>query len=233
MTFTWQTLLLAAVSSLVAAPGAAQSIQGVIVSESTHRPIGRARVFLVDDKGQVIARYTTDSVSGAFYLSAPKRGTYELRILVGRGGLSFSPFYSLDSSQTIDGAFATPDYAPAFLEAFLADDVTKAAAVGPNDDPNLVRYPEEMLQIRRNGIVRARFILDRAGKPDMSTFQLLESDDSSFTRSVVDAIPRMHFAAAERDGVAVPQVFEMGFDFCLKNAPPRLKGENVFTVRAP
>src|SRR5690349_20793415 len=109
MTFTWQTLLLAAVSSLVAAPGAAQSIQGVIVSESTHRPIGRARVFLVDDKGQVIARYTTDSVSGAFYLSAPKRGTYELRILVGRGGLSFSPFYSLDSSQTIDGAFATPD----------------------------------------------------------------------------------------------------------------------------
>lgn len=233
MTFTRQTLLVAAVSCFVAAPGETQSIQGVIVSVSTHRPVGRARVSLVDERGEVVARYMTDSVSGAFYVTAPKRGTYELSILVGRGGLSFSPFYTLETNQTIDGAFATPDYAPAFLEAFLADDVTTVAAVARNNDSSLVRYPDEMLQTRRNGIVRTRFIVDRAGKPDMSTVQVVESDDSTFTRSVVDAIPRMHFAAAQRDGIAVSQVFDMDVDFCLKGVPLRLRGPNVVTVRAP
>ena len=233
MTFTRQALLVAAASCLAGAPGAAQSIQGVIVSVSTHRPVGRARVSLVDESGTVVASYTTDSVSSAFYLTAPKRGTYELSILVGRGGLSFSPFYTLDTNQTIDGAFATPDYPPAFLEAFLADDVTKVASVAQSGDSSLVRYPDAMLQKRRNGIVRTRFIVDREGKPDMSTFQVMESDDSSFTRSVADAIPHLHFAAAERDGVAVSQVFEMSVDFCLKDAPVRLKGQNVLTVRGP
>ena len=233
MTFTRQTLLVAAVSCFVASPGATQSIQGVIVSVSTHRPVGRARVSLVDESGEVVARYTSDSVSGAFYLTAPRRGQYELSILVGRGGLSFSPFYMLETNQTIDGAFATPDYAPAFLEAFLADDVTTAAAVARNDDSNLVRYPDEMLQTRRNGIVRTRFIVDREGKADMSTVQVVESDDSSFTRSVVEALPRMHFAAAHRGGVAVAQVFDLGVDFCLKGVGLRLRGPNVVTVRPP
>lgn len=232
MRFARQTLLLAAVSSLAAGPCVAQSIQGVIVSESTHRPIGSARVALVDESGRVVARYTTDTVSGAFYLNAPKRGAYEVRILVGNGGLSFSPFFALDSNQTIDGAFAAPDYPPAFLEAFLADDVTTVAALQSGGDSG-PRFPAEMLQARRNGIVRARFIVDRQGRPDMSTFKILEADDSSFARSVAETVPRMRFKAAERDGKAVPQVFEVGVDFCLQGAPSLLKGENVITVRAP
>lgn len=232
MTFARHPLLLAAFSALGAVPCVAQSIQGVIVSESTHRPIGRARVSLVDVSGQVVARYTTDTTSGAFYLNAPKRGAYEVRILVGNGGLSFSPFFALDSNETIDGAFAAPDYPAPFLEAFLADDVTTTATYKATGD-SVPRYPGEMVRAQRNGIVRARFIVDREGRPDMSTFQLLESDDSSFARSVVEAVPRMHFKAAERDGVVVPQVFEMGVDFCLKGAPMRLKGANVITVRAP
>lgn len=227
-----QTLLIAAVSVLAAAPCAAQSIQGVIVSESTHRPIGQARVALVDDSGHVVARYTSDSVSGAFYLNAPKRGVYEVRILVGNGGLSFSPFFRLETNQTIDGAFAAPDYTQAFLDAFLADDVTKAAAYTASVD-SVLRYPDEMLQARRNGIVRARFIVDRDGRPDMNTLQVIESDDSSFARSVVNALPRIHFTAAERYGVAVAQVFDLGVDFCLKDAALRLTGPSVITVRAP
>ena len=232
MKLSRQTLLIAALSSLAAAPCMAQSIQGVVVSEGTHRPIGRARVSLVDESGHVVASYTSDSVSGAFYLNAPKRGAYEVRILVGNGGLSFSPFYQLENNQTIDGAFAAPDYAQAFLDAFLADDVTKAAAYRPSVD-SILRYPDEMLQARRNGIVRARFIVDRDGRPDTSTFQVVESDDSSFARSVVNALPRIHFTAAERDGVAVPQVFDMGVDFCMKGVARRLSGPSVITVRAP
>lgn len=232
MRFSRQTLLIAAGSSLAAAPCLAQSIQGVIVSESTHRPIGRARVALVDESGQVVARYTSDSVSGAFYLNAPKRGVYEVSILVGHGGLSFSPFYSLEANQTIDGAFAAPDYAKAFLDAFLADDVTTVAAYKPSVD-SVLRYPDSMLQARRNGIVRARFVVDRDGKVDMNTLQVVESDDSSFARSVVSALPRLQFTAAERDGLAVAQVFDMSVDFCMKDAPLRLKGPSVITVRAP
>ena len=227
-----QTLLIAAVSTLAAVPCAAQSIQGVIVSESTHRPIGRARVALVDDSGHVVASYTSDSVSGAFYLNAPKRGAYEVRILVGNGGLSFSPFYQLEADQTLDGAFAAPDYNQAFLNAFLADDVTKAAAYQPSVD-SVLRYPAEMLQARRNGIVRTRFVVDRDGRPDTSTVQVIESDDSSFARSVLKALPRIHFTAAERYGVAVAQVFEMGVDFCMKGVALRLRGPSVITVRAP
>jgi len=232
MIISRRTLLIAAASSLAAIPCLAQSIQGVIVSESTHRPISRARVSLVDDSGNVVARYTSDSVSGAFYLSAPRRGSYQVRILVGHGGLSFSPFYALEVNQTIDGAFAAPDYAQPFLDAFLADDVTTQATYKANVD-SVLRYPDEMLQARRNGVVRARFIVDREGRPDTSTVQVLESDDSSFARSVVNALARIHFTAAERDGVAVAQVFEMGVDFCLKGVARRLRGPSVITVRAP
>ena len=39
--------------------------------------------------------------------------------------------------------------------------------------------------------------------------------------------------AAERYGVAVAQVFEMGVDFCMKGVALRLRGPSVITVRAP
>jgi TonB family protein len=232
MLLSRQTLLIAAISSLPAAPCLPQSIQGVIVSQSTHRPIGGARVALVDDSGHVVARYTTDSVSGAFYLNAPKRGSYEVQILVGHGGLSFSPFYALENNQTIDGAFAAPDYAQAFLDAFLPDDVTKVATYEPRVD-TVLQYPDEMLRAGRNGIVRVHFIVDRDGRADTSTAQVVEADDSSFARSVVKALPRIHFRAAERGGHAVAQVLDMAFDFCMRGAPLRLKGPGVITVRAP
>ena len=227
---SWQSLLLATVASVRVAPCEAQSIQGVIVNESTHRPVGSARVAMLNDSGRVVASDTTRTEMSAFYLNAPHPGRYQLRIILGRGGVSFSPFFALDTNVTVDAPFAAPEFPTAILEAYLPDDVTTPAAYR-TEAQDALRYPADPHATVRNGIVQARFVVDRTGQPDTSTFQIIQSDDPDFTRSVREALARIRFVPAERDGVAVPQVFEMGVDFGVAEAPIRLRGKNVIVVR--
>jgi hypothetical protein len=220
--------LAAAISSPSA--GAAQTIQGVLVNEKSHQPIGYAHVSLVDDSGHVIVRDVSDSVSGAFYLNAPKSGRYAVRIVIGRGGLSQSPFFPLDSNQTVERAFAVPAWPESVLNAYLADDVAKTAAYLP-DQPR-PRYPDRMRTSGHVGLVRARFVIDSTGRADMSTFQVIASDDRSFTDAVSSTVSRSRYLPAERDGHKVAQVCDIAVDFGFANDPPRATGDNLIVVRA-
>jgi TonB family protein len=222
-------LLIAA--ALDALPCSAQTVQGVVVSDKSHTPIGRAQLSLVDDSGHVAARDIADSASGSFYLSTAAPGHYRVKILLGHGGVSYSPPFDLDSSKIVEHLFAVPDFSPAVLDAYLPEDVTKPAAYKPRGFPG-PRYPDKLRASGRSGVVRAQFVVDRNGRADMSTFRVIETDDDAFTRSVRDAVARFEFAPAELNGAPVPQVFEMGVEFRLGNTPFRLHGNNVITITA-
>lgn len=225
-----------AVALLIAAPFAAlpcsaQTVQGVLVSDKSHTPIGHAQLALVDDSGRVAARDITDSASGSFYLNTAAPGHYRVKILLGHGGLSYSPAFDLDSSKIVEHRFAVPDFPTAVLDAYLPEDVTKPAAKKPGDFRAL-RYPDRLRSSGRSGVVRAQFVVDRNGRADMSTFRVLETDDDAFTRSVRDAVARFDFVPAELNGAPVPQIFDLGVEFRLGNTPFRLHGNNVITVTA-
>ena len=228
-----QVLLFATIPVLAHAhPSEAQALQGILVSGKDHRPVGGARLQLVDDSGHVVARDFADSASGAFALLAPRAGKYEVKIIVGHGGVSFSPSFSLDSAQVVERAFAIPDGPRAVLDAYLPEDVTKPVVMKPHPGLRGPRYPDRLRTAGRGGVVRAQFVIDRAGRADMSTFQVLESDDDQFTRSVRDVAARVEFIPAELDGAPVPQLFELDVEFRLGDTPLRLHGDHLMTVTA-
>jgi len=223
---------LAIAAALVAPPCGAQTVQGILISEKSQKPIGNAHVALVDSLGHVAAQAVTDTgFAGAFYLTAEKSGRYELRIVVGRGGVSYSPSFTLDSNQVVEKTFVAPDWPRAVLEAYLPDEVTKPAAPirGAVRPP---RYPDHLRSRGAAGVARVRFVIDSAGRPVMSTFEVVEADDQSFGKSVRESVAQSHYAPAERGGVTVAQVFDFAVDFGIGDAPPKIHDKNAMIVRA-
>ena len=230
-----QVLLLAATPVLTHGTlCVAQVVQGVLINGKDHQPVGGARLHLVDDSGHVVARDITDSASGAFALAAPKRGQYEVKIIVGRGGVSFSPRFELDSAQVVEHVFAIPEWPRTVLDAYLAEDVSKQAVI--KQFPRGPRYPDGMREQNKGGIVRARFVVDRGGRPDMRTFVVVESEDQSFSETVKRHVGDLRFAPAQLNGSPVPQMVDLAFDFGIDDAPPRREiqqyGNNLIVVRA-
>ena len=84
----------------------------------------------------------------------------------------------------------------------------------------------------RSGLVRASFVVDVDGKPDMSTFQVIGSTDESFTNVVRPYVKDSRYLPAERDGVKVPQVYLLAVDFGFGDAPPQIRDRNTIVIRA-
>lgn len=230
-----QDAVFAAIVLLLPATSApAQTVQGTLLHEKSRSPLGGARVELVTDSGRVVAQTTSDTSLGVFYLTAPAPGTYHVRILVGHGGLSQSPALIVDSTETVERTFSVPDYSPALLDAYLPQDVSVEARYQRH--PLGPRYPDHLREQNRDGIVRVQFVVDREGKPDMSTFRALASDHPSFTESVRRFISDSRFTPAQLNGVAVSQVFNLAFDFAVNLAseptPPRINDKDAIIIRA-
>ncbi len=68
-------------SILVAAPLRAQTVRGVVVEDSTQRPIDQASVTLLGSNGEVIPPGTRSATNGAFTLHAPRFGKYRVRAI--------------------------------------------------------------------------------------------------------------------------------------------------------
>lgn len=220
-------ILTLAIAALLGAPSPAraQSVQGQVVDASTKRPIGGARVVLVSDSGVAAARTLSDSATGVFYLDAPTRGHYRVEIVVGYGGLVVSPPFALDSNQVIERVYSVSELPQAMRDARLAPDVTHEAKMLPGQAPP--RYPDRARSRGEEGVVRAVVVVDTAGRPDMSTFLLLESPDAEFSEAVRDAAQGWRFSPADLDGRRVAQVKRISVDFGLGNAPSRLRADEA------
>ena len=77
------------------------------------------------------------------------------------------------------------------------------------------RYPDALRKRHVEGEVLAQFVVDEAGRPDVSTFKVLRSSDQLFASTVKSALGGMRFKHAEVGGRAVKQVVQMPFVFSL------------------
>ena len=219
-------LLLAAAPNVSAG---AQTVQGTLVGEKSRHPIGNAHVTLVDDSGHVAAAATTDSASGTFYLTAPDRGQYRVRVVVGRGGVTNTPAFQLDSDQTVERTIVAPDWPDSYLRAFLPDNVTIPARLEPHQVP---RYPDAARAEGRAGAAMLRFVVRPDGKVDPSTLAVVSSDDSLFAQSVANFAVSARFTPAAIGTLAVAQVYELSVDFGFDGDPVRITDKKGIIVRA-
>jgi TonB family protein len=76
-----------------------------------------------------------------------------------------------------------------------------------------LRYAIALREAGIEGTVLAQFVLDTDGRIDPSSFKVLKADHEGFVESVREALPRMRYTAARKDGRAVRQVVQQPFVF--------------------
>jgi TonB family protein len=74
-------------------------------------------------------------------------------------------------------------------------------------------YPPDLMATGTEGQVLATYVVDTLGGVDTTTVQVLQSNDSRFTESVVTALGEMRFRPAKRAGKAVRQLVQQWFRF--------------------
>ena len=74
-------------------------------------------------------------------------------------------------------------------------------------------YPPRLSALGKEGRVHATFVVDTTGRVDMTSVQVLASDDPEFSESVRTALGEMRFRPATRGGRAVRQLVEQWFNF--------------------
>jgi protein TonB len=74
-------------------------------------------------------------------------------------------------------------------------------------------YPSMLESARVDGEVLAQFVVDTAGRADMSTFKVLEATNELFVDAVKRVLPTWHFYPAETGGHKVKQLVQMRFTF--------------------
>lgn len=74
-------------------------------------------------------------------------------------------------------------------------------------------YPPAMLEARREGSVKAQWVVDEAGYADTSSLKLLDWTTEEFAKAVRDALPYMRFSPAKVGDKAVKQMVQQEFMF--------------------
>lgn len=76
--------------------------------------------------------------------------------------------------------------------------------------PAPIRRPVPRTALRRDGssVIRVEVLVDTLGKPDMTTFKVLESSNAWFTTGARNAIAKWSFTPAERDGCKVARYYQ-------------------------
>jgi len=74
-------------------------------------------------------------------------------------------------------------------------------------------YPSDLANAGVEGLVRATYVVDTAGRVDTTTIRIMSSDHPGFTASVQTALAEMRFRPAKRRGHSVRQLVEQRFRF--------------------
>src|SRR5690242_19357102 len=109
--------------------------------------------------------------------------------------------------QTNDAAAASVGMDSVFTEIEVDSAATRYAwSAAP-------AYPQEMLDAKKEGYVKAQWIVDELGFADTTSFKLLDWTSNEFAKSVKDALPFMRFSPAKVQGKAVKQLVQQDFTF--------------------
>ena len=74
-------------------------------------------------------------------------------------------------------------------------------------------YPAAMLEAKREGFVKAQWVVDELGYADTTTLKLLDWTSDEFAKAVKDALPFMRFSPAKVGAKVVKQRVEQEFTF--------------------
>lgn len=85
-------------------------------------------------------------------------------------------------------------------------------------EPRPIRQPVPRNVLNRDGssVIRIEVLVDTLGKPDMSTFTVLEASNAWFTNGVRAAISKWNFDPALRNGCRVTRYYQFS-----ASSPPR------------
>ncbi|HEX8848951.1 MAG TPA: energy transducer TonB [Gemmatimonadaceae bacterium] len=97
--------------------------------------------------------------------------------------------------------------------AYFEFQVEKTALAASGNPPPT--YPAMLKSAGVGGHVLAQFVVDASGKPDMSTFRVLESSHELFSAAVREAVAQWHYFPAEIGGEKVSQVVQQPFGFAV------------------
>ena len=74
-------------------------------------------------------------------------------------------------------------------------------------------YPPAMLTAKREGYVKAEWVVDEAGYVDTTSFKLVDYTSEEFAKAVRDALPFMRFSPAKFGTKRVRQLVQQEFTF--------------------
>ena len=86
-------------------------------------------------------------------------------------------------------------------------------------------YPPSMLDLKRDGFVKAQWVVDEDGYADTTSLKIVEYTAPEFAKAVRDALPFMRFSPARIGNQRVKQLVEQGFTFPISTviSPPGTK----------
>lgn len=74
-------------------------------------------------------------------------------------------------------------------------------------------YPPAMLEAKREGYVKAQWVVDESGYADTATLKLIDWTADEFAKAVRDALPFMRFSPAKVGSTVVKQLVQQEFTF--------------------
>lgn len=97
--------------------------------------------------------------------------------------------------------------------AWFEHEVEKPVVQAPNSATPA--YPDILRQAGVEGHALVSFVVDTAGRVDVSTFKVIHSTHELFTSAVRSALPRMRFFPAEASRGRVRQLVQQPFSFAI------------------
>jgi TonB family protein len=185
-------------TAAASAPGAPAATDSPQSATRPVHPVGTP----ADARGAVVRAPTMKSIQlpdamGAAQSSMSRRMDSTLHAITGSAMLLGN---GAQAPRRADGGSAT---------APPAEIAPPALAVGSP----MPEYPASLRPEGVSGGVLAEFVVDSTGHADVSTLEVLHSDNRLFTAAVRKALPNMRFIPAESSGHRVPQRLQMPFSF--------------------
>jgi len=212
-------LIILLVLMSISSSAGCQLVVGRVVDKRSGAPLRQIEIVLVPDTTSttdvfvMLAKATTDT-SGAFYLDAPKTGTYRLAFFLPTQTMLSNVFTIAGAEVQSEFVLDVSDDPPMYYEF----QVQKPVRALPNQPAP--SYPEEMRRSGIQGEVLAQFVVDTLGHAEMSTFKVLRSTHEEFTYAVRIALPKIRFFPAELNKRRVRQMVQMPFHFCFNRSAP-------------
>ncbi len=180
---------------------------GLVKDSATSTPLPRLKVYLLDDKQQLVGSTVTDD-RGQFVIPHARAGIFQLQF--DRPGMKsvFGPVDTVSADSVIARSY-TASFVASPPDEYQVDEPAKEIP-GFQEPP---RYPRSLERTSLQGSVKVSFVVDTTGHVDMKSVKLVRSSEIAFYKAVVDALPHMTYIPARFRGQKVRQRVEQTFEF--------------------